>query len=250
MMLTNCLGCFLRQFSVNCYNITIMRILIIEDEKRLADSIKKGLNQESYAVDVSYDGNDGFGMAVIQDYDLIILDLMLPGMDGMEICRKLRNEEKIKSSILMLTARGQIKDRVEGLNCGADDYLTKPFAFEELLARIKALSRRPKDSLGTVLSIDDLTLDTISYEVRRAGRPVILSKTEYALLEFLLKNKGKVLSKNQIIENVWDYDADVLPNTVEVYIRYLRNKIEKPFKGKRPLIGTIRGFGYRIREEK
>ena len=223
-----------------------MRILIIEDEKRLADSIKKGLKQESYAVDVSYDGNDGFGMAVIQDYDLIILDLMLPGMDGMEICRKLRNEEKIKSSILMLTARGQIKDRVEGLNCGADDYLTKPFAFEELLARIKALSRRPRDSLGTVLSIDDLTLDTISYEVKRAGRPVILSKTEYALLEFLLKNKGKVLSKNQIIENVWDYDADVLPNTVEVYIRYLRNKIEKPFKGKKPLIGTIRGFGYRI----
>jgi DNA-binding response OmpR family regulator len=227
-----------------------MRILIIEDEKRLADSIKKGLKQESYAVDVSYDGNDGFGMAVIQDYDLIILDLMLPGMDGMEICRKLRNEEKIKSSILMLTARGQIKDRVEGLNCGADDYLTKPFAFEELLARIKALLRRPKDLLGTVLSIDDLTLDTISYEVRRAGRPVILSKTEYALLEFLLKNKGKVLSKNQIIENVWDYDADVLPNTVEVYIRYLRNKIEKPFKGKRPLIGTIRGFGYRIGGEK
>ena len=227
-----------------------MRILIIEDEKRLADSIKKGLNQESYAVDVSYDGNDGFGMAIIQDYDLIILDLMLPGMDGMEICRKLRNEEKINSSILMLTARGQIKDRVEGLNCGADDYLTKPFAFEELLARIKALSRRPKDSLGTVLSIDDLTLDTISYEVRRAGRSIILSRTEYALLEFLLKNKGKVLSKNQIIENVWDYDADVLPNTVEVYIRYLRNKIEKPFRGKKPLIGTIRGFGYRIGEGK
>lgn len=223
-----------------------MRILIIEDEKRLADSIKKGLQQESYAVDVSYDGSDGYGMAVIQDYDLIILDLMLPGIDGMEICRKLRTEENIQSSILMLTARGQIRDRVEGLNCGADDYLTKPFAFEELLARIKALSRRPRDSLGTVLSIDDLTLDTISYEVRRAGRPVMLSKTEYALLEFLLKNMGRVLSKNQIIENVWDYDADVLPNTVEVYIRYLRNKIEKPFRDKKPLIETIRGFGYRI----
>ena len=226
-----------------------MRILIIEDEKRLADSIKKGLQQESYAIDISYDGSDGFGMAVIQDYDLIILDLMLPGMDGMEICRKLRTEENIQSPILMLTARGQIKDRVEGLNCGADDYLTKPFAFEELLARIKALSRRPRSSPGTVLSIDDLTIDTISYKVRRAKRTVILSKTEYALLEFLLKNKGRVLSKNQIIENVWDYDADVLPNTVEVYIRYLRNKIEKPFKGKRPLIKTIRGFGYRIGEE-
>jgi len=146
----------------------------------------------------------------------------------------------------MLTARGQIKDRVEGLNCGADDYLTKPFAFEELLARIKALSRRPRDSLGTVLSIDDLKLDTISYEVKRAGRPVILSKTEYSLLEFLLKNKGKVLSKNQIIENVWDYDADVLPNTVEVYIGYLRNKIDKPFKDKPQLIQTVRGFGYKI----
>ncbi|TET50868.1 MAG: response regulator transcription factor [Actinomycetota bacterium] len=223
-----------------------MRILIIEDEKRLADSIKKGLEQESYAVDVSYEGTDGFGMAVIQDYDLIILDLMLPGMDGMEICRKLRTEENILYPILMLTARGQIEDRVRGLNCGADDYLTKPFAFEELLARIKALSRRPRNSLGTVLSIDDLTLDTISYEVRRAGRLVVLSKTEYGLLEFLLKNRGRVLSKNQIIENVWDYDADVLPNTVEVYIRYLRNKIEKPFRDKKPLIETIRGFGYRI----
>jgi len=223
-----------------------MRILIIEDEKRLADSIKKGLEQESYAVDVSYEGTDGFGMAVIHDYDLIILDLMLPGMDGMEICRKLRTEENILYPILMLTARGQIEDRVKGLNCGADDYLTKPFAFEELLARIKALSRRPRNSLGTVLSTDDLTLDTISYKVRRAGRLVVLSKTEYALLEFLLKNRGRVLSKNQIIENVWDYDADVLPNTVEVYIRYLRNKIEKPFRDKKPLIETIRGFGYRI----
>ncbi len=224
-----------------------MRILIIEDEKRLADSIKKGLEQESYAADVSYEGTDGMGMALIQDYDLIILDLMLPGMDGMEICRKLRTEENIQSSILMLTARGQIKDRVEGLNCGADDYLTKPFAFEELLARIKALSRRPRKSLGAVLTADDLTLDTVTYKVKRAGRTIKLSKTEYALLEFLLKNKSMVLTKNQIIGNVWNYDADVLPNTVEVYIRYLRNKIEKPFRWKKPLIETIRGFGYRIR---
>ena len=223
-----------------------MRILIIEDEKRLADSIKKGLEQESYAVDVSYEGTDGMGMALIQDYDLIILDLMLPGIDGMDICRKLRTEENIQSSILMLTARGQIKDRVEGLNCGADDYLTKPFAFEELLARIKALSRRPRRSIGTVLTADDLTLDMVSYKVKRAGRTIKLSKTEYALLEFLLKNKGMVLTKDQIIGNVWNYDADVLPNTVEVYIRYLRNKIEKPFRWKKPLIETIRGFGYRI----
>ena len=223
-----------------------MRILIIEDEKRLADSIKKGLEQEAHAVDVSYEGTDGYGLALIQDYDLIILDLMLPGMDGMEICRKLRNEENINSSILMLTARGQVKDRVEGLNTGADDYLTKPFAFEELLARIKALSRRPRNGLGTVLSEGDLTLDTITYQVTRAGKPIKLSKTEYALLEYLLKNKGRVLTKDQIMGKVWDYDADILPNTVEVYIRYLRNKIEKPFRGKKPVIETIRGFGYRV----
>jgi DNA-binding response OmpR family regulator len=237
---------FLSFFSANCYNISHMRILVIEDEKRLADSIKKGLEQESYAVDVSYEGTDGLGMAIIQDYDLIILDLMLPGMDGMEICSKLRNEEKVNSAILMLTARGQVKDRVEGLNTGADDYLTKPFAFEELLARIKALSRRPRNGLGTVLSAEGLTLDTISYEVKRDGKTIKLSRTEYALLEYLLKNKGRVLTKDQIMGKVWDYDADILPNTVEVYIRYLRNKIEKPFKGKKPIIDTVRGFGYRI----
>jgi len=223
-----------------------MRILVIEDEKRLADSIKKGLQQESHAVDVSYEGTDGFGMAVIEDYDLIILDIMLPGMDGMEICKKLRDEENINSAILMLTARDQIKDRVKGLNLGADDYLTKPFAFEELLARIKALSRRPRNGLGTVLVEDDLTLDTISYEVKRGDRKIDLSRTEYALLEYLMKHKGRVLTKEQIISKVWDYDADILPNTVEVYIRYLRKKIEKPFRGKRPVIETVRGFGYRI----
>ncbi len=223
-----------------------MRILIIEDEKRLADSIKKGLVQEAHAVDVSYEGTDGYGMAIIQEYDLIILDLMLPGMDGIEICRKLRDEENISSAILMLTARGQVKDRVEGLNTGADDYLTKPFAFEELLARIKALSRRPRNGLGTVLSAGDLKLDTITYEVSRAGKPIKLSKTEYALLEYLMKNKGRVLTKDQIMGKVWDYDAEILPNTVEVYIRYLRNKIEKPFRGRKPVIETVRGFGYRI----
>lgn len=237
---------FLSFFSDNCYNICHMRILIIEDEKRLADSIKKGLEQESHAVDVSYEGEDGFGMAVIQEYDLIILDLMLPGMDGMEICRKLRDEENINTSILMLTARSQVKDRVKGLNTGADDYLVKPFAFEELLARIKALSRRPRDGLGKVLSAGDLSLDTISHEVRRDGKAIRLSRTEYALLEYLLRNKGRVLTKEQIMAKVWNYDADILPNTVEVYIRYLRNKIEKPFRRKKPVIETVRGFGYRI----
>jgi len=223
-----------------------MRILIIEDEKRLADSIKKGLEQETYAVDVSYEGTDGYGMALIQDYDLIILDLMLPGIDGMEICRKLRKDKNVHTPILMLTAKHQIRDRVEGLNSGADDYLIKPFAFEELLARIKALLRRPAKSLSSLLSEGDLTLDTITYEVKRAGRFIKLTKTEYAILEFLLKNKGMILTKGQIIEKAWNYDAQILPNTVEVYIRYLRNKIERPFRDKKPLIETIRGFGYRI----
>jgi DNA-binding response OmpR family regulator len=222
-----------------------MRILIIEDEKKLADSIKKGLEQESYAVDTAYEGSDGFGLAVTCDYDLIILDLMLPGMDGMDICRKLR-EKNIDTPIIMLTARGQIKDRVEGLNAGSDDYLVKPFAFEELLARIKALSRRPKNNTGLVFSINDLKLNTLYYKVTRYGKEIRLSKKEYALLEFLMRNKGKILTKKQIIDHVWDYDADILPNTVEVYIGYLRDKIDRPFKKSKPLINTIRGFGYRI----
>jgi DNA-binding response OmpR family regulator len=222
-----------------------MRILIIEDEKKLADSIKKGLEQESYAVDTAYEGSDGFGLAVTCDYDLIILDLMLPGMDGMEICRKLR-EKNIDTPIIMLTARGQIKDRVEGLNSGSDDYLVKPFAFEELLARIKALSRRPKSSTGMVLSVNDLKLNTLTYEVTRCGKEIRLSKKEYALLEFLMRNKGKILTKKQIIDHVWDYDADILPNTVEVYVGYLRDKIDRSFKNNKPLITTIRGFGYRL----
>jgi DNA-binding response OmpR family regulator len=219
-----------------------MRILIIEDEKRLADSIKKGLEQEAHAVDVSYEGTDGYGMALIQDYDLIILDLMLPGMDGMEICRKLRDEEKINSSILMLTARGQVKDRVEGLNTGADDYLTKPFAFEELLARIKALSRRPRNGLGTMLSEGDLTLDTITYEVKRAGKPVKLSKTEYALLEYLAMRLGQTISRTDIWEHIYDFNSSASSNVVDVYIGYLRKKIERPNKPR--LIHTIRGRGY------
>ena len=223
-----------------------MRILLIEDEKRLADSIKKGLMQESFAVDVCYEGTDGFGMAQIQQYDVIILDLMLPGMDGMQICSKLRKEKNIHIPVLMLTAKSQIKDRVEGLNCGADDYLTKPFAFEELIARIKALTRRPRKTLDTILQVNDLSIDTNTYQVKRAGKTIILTKTEYAILELLLKNRGMILTKEQIIEKLWDFEAQILPNTIEVYIKYLRNKIEKPFKGCKPLIETVRGYGYRI----
>ncbi len=224
-----------------------MRILIIEDEQRLAKAIKKGLEQETYAVDIAFDGISGFDLAAVEDYDLIILDLMLPGMDGIQVCKKLRKEEGISTPILMLTARGRLDDKVKGLNAGGDDYLVKPFAFEELLARIKAITRRPKDSiLPNILAANGLSLNTLTYEVKRAGKKIKLSKKEYALLEYLLRNAGRILSKDQIISHVWDYDAEILPNTVEVFIGYLRNKIDRPFKQKSPLIKTIRGFGYRI----
>ncbi len=227
-----------------------MRILIIEDEHKIANSIKKGLEQESWAVDVVFDGEQGFDLAASEDYDVIVLDLMLPKMNGVELCQKLRKEENIHTPILMLTAKGQLNDKVNGLNAGADDYLIKPFAFVELLARIKALSRRPKQVLDTILTCKDLTLNSLTFEVKRANKSINLSKKEFSLLEHLLRYKGKVLSKNQIINHVWDYDADVLPNTVEVYIGYLRNKIDKPFKNKPSLIQTLRGFGYRIGENK
>jgi DNA-binding response OmpR family regulator len=224
-----------------------MRILIIEDEHVIANSLKKGLEQETYAVDVAYDGSSGFDMAAGEEYDCIILDRMLPGMAGEEVCKKLR-EEQVTTPILMLTAKSQLDDKVEGLNIGADDYLTKPFAFEELLARIRALTRRPKNLTGTTLSVDTLTLNTTTLSVLREGKEIPLSKTEYALLEYLVRNKNHPVRKEKLIEHVWNFDADILPNTVEVYIGYLRNKIEKPFPRSKKLIYTIRGFGYKIQD--
>lgn len=223
-----------------------MRILVVEDEHQIANSIKKGLEQESFAVDVAYDGIEGYDLASIEDYDAIVLDLMLPGMDGMEICKKLRTD-KIHTPILILTAKGQLEDKVEGLNAGADDYLVKPFAFEELLARIRALGRRPKAANGTILTVADLSLNPLSFEVKRAGKEIRLSSKEFSLLEYLMRHPGQIFTKNQIIGHVWNYDADILPNTVEVYIGYLRNKIDRPFKNKPALIHTVRGFGYKIR---
>ncbi|MBI4136495.1 response regulator transcription factor [Candidatus Roizmanbacteria bacterium] len=223
-----------------------MRILIVEDEHLIADSLAKGLKQESYAVDVAYTGTKGFDMAVGEDYDCIVLDLMLPEMDGITLCKKLREEELVVSPILMLTARSELEDKVEGLNTGADDYLTKPFAFEELLARVRALTRRPKRLSGTTITIDDLSINTNNYTVTRGGKEILLSKTEYALLEYLARNKNQSISKEKIIEHVWNFDADVLPNTVEVYIGYLRNKVDKPFPKSKQLIKTVRGFGYKI----
>ncbi len=222
-----------------------MRILIVEDEHKIANSIKKGLEQEFYAVDVCYTGADGYDLASTEDYDSIVLDLLLPGMDGIAICKKLRSEN-IHTPILMLTAKGQTNDKVDGLNAGADDYLTKPFAFEELLARIRALVRRPHSVVGLTLKVGDVTLNTLAYEVKRAGALIRLSSREFALLEYLMRHPDTTLTKDQIIGHVWNYDADILPNTVEVYIGYLRNKIDKPFPGKPTLIHTIRGFGYTI----
>lgn len=220
-----------------------MRILIVEDDHRIAASIKKGLEQEKYAVDVSYDGEDGYDLASSESYDLLILDLMLPKIDGMQICRQIRQSNN-NVPILILTAKSQIEDKVSGLNCGADDYLTKPFAFEELLARIRALTRRPKNLVNSILEIDDLTMNTLNFEVKRNGKSINLSGKEYALLEVLMRHPRQILTKEQIINHVWDYESDVLPNTVEVYIRNIRNKIDKPFKSK--LIQTVRGFGYKI----
>lgn len=230
------------------YNLALMKLLVVEDEHKIANSIKKGLEQETYAVDVAYDGTSGYDLASSEDYDTIILDLMLPDIDGLVICKKLRAAGN-HTPILMLTARGQIEDKVTGLNSGADDYLVKPFAFTELLARVKALTRRPKDSFGSTLNLADLSLNTLTYEVVRAGKIIHLSRKEYALLEYLLRHPKTIVTKEQIINNTWDYDADILPNTVEVYIGYLRNKIDKPFSKSPELIHTIRGFGYKISED-
>lgn len=224
-----------------------MRILVVEDEHRIAQAIKEGLEQESYAVDVVYDGEEGYNSASADEYDLVLLDVMLPSMDGFEVCQKLRADGN-HTPILMLTAKDQNRDIIRGLDTGADDYLAKPFSFEVLLARVRALLRRPHDSTGEVLQAADLTLNPNTKEVKRAGKSISLSSKEYALLEYMLRNQNRVLSKNNIITHVWDFDADILPNTVEVFITYLRGKVDKPFNGQ-ALIQTVRGFGYKIGTE-
>lgn len=225
-----------------------MRILIVEDEQKIGKALQQGLTQEKFAVDLETDSDSGLGAALNEPYDLMIIDRMLPGsLDGLDIVRQIRSGN-IKTPVLVLTAKDQIHDRVGGLDAGADDYLVKPFAFDELLARVRALLRRPPSAHGQLLQVDDLSLDTLTYEVRRSGRAIMLSSKEFALLEYLMRNAGRVLSKDQIIAHVWNFDADILPNTVEVYIGYLRSKIDKPFK--KPLLHTQRGFGYRLGEVK
>lgn len=221
-----------------------MRVLLIEDEHKIARALKKALEQESYAVDVAYDGDEGYAMATTEPYDLAIIDRMLPGdYDGIAIIKAMR-EAKIHTPVLLLTALGSIADRTQGLDSGADDYLVKPFALEELLARGRALLRRPAEQQSTVLKADGLSLDTVTYEVKRDGKDIKLTGKEFALLEYLLRNPDRPLPKDLIIAHVWDYNADILPNTVEVYIKYLRAKVDQPFKNQ--LIHTVRGFGYKL----
>ncbi|MES2876190.1 MAG: response regulator transcription factor [Patescibacteria group bacterium] len=225
-----------------------MRVLVVEDEQKIAKALKKALEQEHYAVDVSFNGDDGYAMATTEPYDVMIIDRMLPGeYDGIGIVKALR-EKSIKTPVLLLTALGRTEDKTHGLDSGADDYLVKPFALDELLARVRALMRRPIEVSTTVLDADDLSLDTSKRSVTRGTTEIKLTSKEYGLLEYLLRNKNRPLSKNSIMQHVWDYDADILPNTIEVYIKYLRAKIDKPFSGK-GLIKTVRGFGYKIEED-
>ena len=222
-----------------------MKLLVVEDEHRIAQAVKEGLEEEGYAVDVEHDGEAGYNAASAapDEYDLIILDVMMPGLDGTEVAAKLRKDGN-HTPILMLTAKDAERDIVKGLDTGADDYLAKPFSFDVLLARIRALLRRPHQSLGETLSVGDLTLDPAEKRVERAGQFIRLTSKEFAILEYLMRNQGRVLSKENIISHVWDFDADVLPNNVEVFITFIRSKIDKPFK--KSLLHTVRGFGYKV----
>ncbi|MCA9334977.1 response regulator transcription factor [Candidatus Saccharibacteria bacterium] len=223
-----------------------MRILVIDDEHKIARAVARALEQESYAVDIAFDGDEGYAMATTEPYDLAIIDRMLPGdYNGIDIVKAMR-EEKIQTPVLLLTALGTTTDKTTGLDSGADDYLVKPFALAELLARVRALLRRPVEQKGTILTAEDLELDTTTFRVTRAGKEIHLTSKEFALLEYLLRNKGRPSSKENIVAHVWDYDADILLNTVEVYIKYLRAKVDEPFE--KQLIKTVRGFGYKIDE--
>ncbi len=221
-----------------------MRILIVEDEHKIARALKQALEQDNYAVDVAYDGDEAYAMVTTEPYDLAIVDRMIPGkFNGLEIVKEMR-KAKIHTPVLLLTAMGTTGDKTRGLDSGADDYLVKPFALEELLARVRALLRRPQEQHDLKLNVGDLTLNTVTFSVEREGKEIALTSKEFSLLEYLMRHAGRPMSKENIIAHVWDYDADVLHNTVEVYIKYLRNKIDAPFKSS--LIHTVRGFGYKV----
>jgi len=220
-----------------------MRVLVVEDERRIAEFLCRGLSEQGYAVDVASDGEEALDWPAVAEFDAIILDVMLPVRDGFQVCRILR-ERGVKTPILMLTARDAVEDRVRGLDSGADDYLVKPFAFSELLARLRALSRREHAALGTVLSVADLTMNTSARDVRRHGVSIELTTKEYALLEYLMRHANQVLTRTMIAEHVWNYDFDNATNVIDVHVRNLRRKVDEPFRTK--LVQTVRGAGYRI----
>ncbi len=225
-----------------------MRILIIEDDQRLARLIKRVMEEEHYSADVAHDGETGLDLALRMDYDIVVVDWMLPGRDGPAICRAIRAARR-PAALLLLTARGQLEDRVLGLDSGADDYLVKPFAFEELLARVRALSRRFNAAGGDAeeLRHDDIVLDLRAHTVRRGDHPLDLTATEWSLLEYLIRHVGQTLSRQQILDAVWSYERDVMPNMVDVYVSYLRRKLNAP--GQRDPIRTVRGIGYRLESD-
>jgi two-component system, OmpR family, response regulator len=221
-----------------------MRVLIVEDEVKMAGLLRRGLREEGLAADVARSGDDAVWMARATDYDAIVLDVMLPGADGFEVCRRLR-EAGTWSPVIMLTARDGVIDRVAGLDAGADDYLTKPFSFAELLARLRALARRPPVERPAVLEVGDLRLDPATRSVWRSDEEIHLSAKEFALLETFMRRPGEVLSRYQLLEHCWDYGYEHRSNIVDVYIRYLREKIDRPFG--RDSLETVRGVGYRLR---
>jgi len=223
-----------------------MRILVIEDEKKVANFIKKGLEEEHYAVDTAYDGEEGLYMAEVNEYDLIVLDLMIPKVEGLEVLKRIRGK-KNNTPVLVLTAKNTVEDIVKGLDAGCDDYLTKPFAFMEFLARVRALLRREKTDKEPLLRIADLTLSPVTHKVMRKEREIELTSKEYALLEYFMRNPDKVLTRTMISEHVWDYHFDSMTNVVDVYVNYLRKKIDKDFEPK--LIHTLRGIGYMMKRE-
>lgn len=218
-----------------------MRILVVEDEKKIADFIKRGLKEEGYAIDAAYDGEEGQFLAKTNPYDLILLDLMLPKLDGLTLCKNLR-KSNIRTPIIMITAKDTVEDKVTGLDSGADDYITKPFAFEELLARIRAVLRPKETKTTNVLKAGDLVLDLVTHKVKRSGADIALTAKEYALLEYMMRNAGKVITRTMISEHVWDADFDTFTNVIDVYINYLRKKIDSGSAKK--LIQTVRGRGY------
>jgi len=221
-----------------------MRILVVEDEIKMASFIKRGLEEEGAAVDISPDGQDGLYRASTGSYDLIVLDITLPMMDGLEVCRRLR-EEQVSTPILLLTARDSVEMKVTGLDSGADDYLTKPFAFAELLARLRALRRRDRAEVKLSLQVGDLVLDPLTRKVTRANQPITLTSKEFALLECFMRHPDQVLSRTVLSENVWDETFDSFTNVIDVYVNYLRNKIDRNFSPK--LLHTVRGTGYVLR---